>query len=93
MRMAGLELEEKAETSVRLNGSHFDAIKVIIARESRPGVPMKRIYAIRAAIHAYCSSLSLTVGRRYVSFTDLVRDALLWYAEKPVDEGETPIPG
>jgi hypothetical protein len=76
--LAGAGVTVIGDSSCRLEDVHFDAIEAIKARESRPGHPIRRQNAIYLALYAYCQDL--TEGKRYASFTDLVRDALLWYS-------------
>lgn len=80
MQKSGLVLEMRPEMSVRLDESHSAAIKSIRDSNSTPGFLMSRAGAIRVALHRYCGEL--TQGRRYTSFTDLVRDALLWTVQE-----------
>lgn|GEM_PF-4771052 len=79
MAASGLCLEPKPERTVRLGDQHLAALGIIQVRESRPGSRLTRVGAVRRAIHAYCAEL--TQGRRYQSFSELVRDAVAWYAK------------
>jgi hypothetical protein len=91
MAKAGfVAVEQKSFESVRLAEKHFDAIDKIIS--SLPSVAglrsnIGRSAAIRYALHKYCESLC--EGNRYISFSDLVKDALLWTAGELLDAHKT----
>jgi len=78
---AGLVLVPSKFQSVRLLRCHHEAIEKIVpflpdasAVRSRAG----RSAVIRLALHRYCEAL--TERGLYQSFSDLVMDALIWYA-------------